>query len=157
MTDQTVWQTAPLHATVDHVLSRFHDTHRAQIERILPLLDKVSSVHADTFPAELVLVVQHLGDELQMHMQKEERVLFPMIKQGMGRNAAMPVRVMMMEHDDHSATIEQVLSLTDNLTPPAQACGSWQRLYAELRELVDDLQQHIQLENHILFPRTLAE
>lgn len=157
MTEASVWQTAPLNATVDHVLSRYHDTHRRQLEGILPLLDKVRQVHQDTFPADLYPVVMHLAQELDSHMQKEERMLFPMIKQGMGRNAAMPVRVMMMEHDDHSSLTEQILQLTDQLTPPADACGSWQNLYAQLRELLTDLHNHIELENTILFPRALNE
>ena len=144
MTEASVWQTAPLNATVDHVLSRYHDTHRRQLEGILPLLDKVRQVHQDKFPADLYAVVMHLAQELDSHMQKEERMLFPMIKQG-------------MEHDDHSSLTEQILQLTDQLTPPADACGSWQNLYAQLRELLTDLHDHIELENTILFPRALNE
>lgn len=35
----------------------------------------------------------------------------------------------------------------------ADACPSWQALYAGLVELCEDLMQHIHLENNVLFPR----
>lgn len=157
MTDLTLWQTAPLPTTIDHVLERYHDTHRRQLADIMPLAEKVTRVHADTFPAAVLPLLQHMAAELESHMQKEERVLFPLVKQGGGRNAAMPVRVMMMEHDDHQQALSQLFELTDHLTPPQHACSSWQRLYAGLREFTADLQDHIALENNILFPRALNE
>ncbi len=84
-------------------------------------------------------------------MMKEERVLFPMIKQGAGRGAAMPIQMMMHEHSEHEAALAELRALTDDFTPPEGACGSWQRLYALAKELSDDLNDHIALENDILF------
>lgn len=152
-----LWKTAPLNATVEHVLQRYHQTHRQQLASILPLAEKVTRVHADTFNQEVLPHLKAIEAELEDHMMKEERVLFPMIQQGMGRNASMPVRIMMMEHEDHSAALDKLLQLTNHLQTPADACGSWQRLYAELREFVQDLRDHIELENTILFPRALNE
>ena len=88
-------------------------------------------------------------------MMKEERILFPMIDQGAGSGAVMPIRMMMHEHDDHQGAIAQLRSLTNDFTPPENACGSWQRLYALAKEFTDDLADHIELENNILFARTL--
>lgn len=157
MTDFSLWQTAPLTATIDHILERYHHTHRRQLDEILPLAEKVGRVHAERFPAGLLPLLQHMQAELESHMQKEERILFPLIKQGSGRQAVMPVRVMMAEHDDHQHALSQLAELTDRFQPPADACGSWQRLYAVLSELHHDLQQHIRLENDILFARALSE
>lgn len=151
------WQTAPLNTTIDHVLQRYHQTHRQQLASILPLAEKVARMHADTFNQDVLSHLQAIETELESHMMKEERVLFPMIQQGMGRGASMPVRMMMIEHEDHGAALDKLLQLTDNLQTPEHACGSWQRLYAELREFVQDLREHIELENTILFPRALNE
>lgn len=155
MTDLSIWQTAPFDAIIDHILPRYHETHRHQLDEILPLAEKVARVHADTFNPNILPLVQHIDGELRSHMMKEERMLFPMIKQGMGRGAAMPINVMMHEHDDHESSIAQLIELTDDFTPPEHACGSWQRLYAALRELVGDLRDHIELENEILFARVM--
>ena len=97
-----------------------------------------------------------MQNELLMHMMKEERMLFPMIKQGIGRGAAMPINVMMHEHKEHDQAVAKLLELTNNLTVPENVCGSWTRLYTLAREMVDDLTNHIHLENEILFPRVLA-
>lgn len=156
MTDLTVWQNASFDAIIDHILPRYHETHRHQLEEILPLTEKVARVHESTFPAEILALVQNIQTELLSHMMKEERMLFPMIKQGLGRGAAMPISVMKHEHDDHEQAIEQLIVLTNQFTPPENACGSWQRLYIALRELVEDLQDHIKLENEILFARVLT-
>ena len=108
MTDLTVWQTAPFDAIIDHILPRYHETHRRQLDEILPLAEKVARVHAQTFNPQILPLVQYIDSELRGHMMKEERMLFPMIKQGVGRGAAMPIKVMMHEHQDHEQAITQL-------------------------------------------------
>ncbi|WP_115437514.1 iron-sulfur cluster repair protein DnrN [Neisseria polysaccharea] len=156
MTDFSVWETAPFGATVDHILQRYHNVHRAQFEELVPLAQKVAQVHADTFPAEIAGLLAYMQNELLMHMMKEERMLFPMINQGVGRGAAMPISVMMHEHEEHDRAIARLKELTDDFHAPEGACGSWTRLYALVKEMVDDLNDHIHLENDILFARVLA-
>lgn len=155
MTDFSVWETAPFGATVDHILQRYHNVHRAQFEELVPLAQKVAQVHADTFPAEIAGLLAYMQNELLMHMMKEERMLFPMINQGVGRGAAMPISVMMHEHEEHDRAIARFKELTDNFHAPEGACGSWTRLYALAKEMADDLNDHIHLENDILFARVL--
>ncbi|WP_196428137.1 iron-sulfur cluster repair protein DnrN [Neisseria polysaccharea] len=156
MTDFSVWETAPFGATVDHILQRYHNVHRAQFEELVPLAQKVAQVHADTFPAEIAGMLADMQNELLMHMMKEERMLFPMINQGVGRGAAIPISVMMHEHEEHDRAIARLKELTDNFQAPEGACGSWTRLYALAKEMVEDLNDHIHLENDILFARVLA-
>ncbi|ADY99811.1 TPA: iron-sulfur cluster repair protein DnrN [Neisseria meningitidis] len=155
MTDFSVWETAPFGATVDHILQRYHNVHRAQFEELVPLAQKVAQVHADTFPAEIAGLLAYMQNELLMHMMKEERMLFPMINQGIGRGAAMPISVMMHEHEEHDRAIARLKELTDDFQVPEGACGSWTRLYALAKEMVEDLNDHIHLENDILFARVL--
>ena len=157
MTDLSIWQNAPLNNITAHIVPRYHDTHRSQMAEMLELGEKVAEVHAGNFPEDFVPLVQAIQNELLSHMMKEERMLFPMIKNGMGRNAGMPIRVMMMEHEEHEAALAQLLQTTDNFTAPAEACSSWQQLYADLKTFADDLNDHIALENTILFPRALNE
>ena len=82
-------------------------------------------------------------------MQKEEQILFPMLAGGMYPGG--PISVMQGEHDDHLQTIADILRITNQLQVPAGGCGSWTRLYAGLQELIDDLMEHITLENYFLF------
>ena len=156
MIDYELWQNASDSDIIDHTLPRYHDTHRRQLEELVPLAEKVAGVHAGKFPAEVVSLLHTIQNELLSHMMKEERILFPMLKQGAGRAAAMPVRMMMHEHTEHEAALERLLEVTGNLQAPADACRSWQRLYSLAQELVDDLRDHIDLEDNILFARVLA-
>mgnify|MGYP000862754998 FL=1 len=156
MIDHELWQNASDSDIIDHILPRYHDTHRRQLDELIPLAEKVAGVHAGKFPAEMVPLLHTIQGELLSHMMKEERILFPMLKQGAGRAAAMPVRMMMHEHTEHDAAIERLLEITDNLQASADACRSWQQLYSLAQELVDDLRDHIDLEDNILFARVLA-
>ena len=117
---------------------------------------KIASTSPDGFPAELPELLEYIQNELLMHMMKEERMLFPMAKQGLGSRAAMPVNVMMHEHEEHDRALAQLKTLTNHFTPPQNADKDQQRLYALAQELSDDLEEHIHLENEILFPRILA-
>ena len=156
MIDHELWQNASDSDIIDHILPRYHDTHRRQLEELVPLAEEVAGVHAGKFPAEVVSLLHTIQNELLSHMMKEERILFPMLKQGAGRAAAMPVRMMMHEHTEHEAALERLLEVTGNLQAPADACRSWQRFYSLAQELVDDLRDHIDLEDNILFARVLA-
>ena len=156
MIDHELWQSASDSDIIDHILPRYHDTHRRQLDELVPLAEKVAGVHAGKFPAEVVSLLHTIQNELLSHMMKEERILFPMLKQGAGRAAAMPVRMMMHEHTEHEAALERLLEVTGNLQAPADACRSWQHLYSLAQELVDDLRDHIDLEDNILFARVLA-
>ncbi|MEO6923129.1 MAG: hemerythrin domain-containing protein, partial [Acidobacteriaceae bacterium] len=51
----------------------------------------------------------------------------------------------------------EVHALTNNLTPPAEACTTWRALYRAIEDFETDLHQHIHLENNILFPRALKQ
>ena len=101
--------------------------------------------------------LQAFSVDLENHLQKEEQVLFPLINAGRGSMATMPVRVMMMEHDNHQVALSQLADLTNNLTLPENANQEWQQLYEILQQFRDDLLDHIDIENELLFPRALNE
>ena len=156
MNELNAWSYTNETAIIEHILARYHQVHRYQLQDLLSLAEKVSSVHADVFPAEILPLLRQTQQELLSHMQKEERVLFPMILNGAGIQASMPIQVMRHEHDEHQQTLARFRELTQDFVAPANACASWQRLYAELAIFCNDLRDHIVLENEVLFPRVLS-
>jgi regulator of cell morphogenesis and NO signaling len=68
-----------------------------------------------------------------------------------------PIHVMEGEHDEHGRNLTRIRALTNNLTPPAEACATWRALYLRLGTLEAELMDHIHLENNVLFPRALRE
>ncbi|MFZ7260471.1 hemerythrin domain-containing protein [Avibacterium avium] len=153
------WQSASYQDTISHILSRFHQRHREQLQELIPLAEKVEERHADhpDCPKGLADALKNAYADLSSHMMKEEQILFPMIQAGNYMMARMPIQVMEFEHDEHGATIEMLRTLTHNMTPPTDACTSWRNLYQGIQEFCDDLQEHIHTENNILFPRVLSE
>ena len=45
------------------------------------------------------------------------------------------------EHDDHELALQHIEKLTNNMTLPAGACGTWTALYDLLAELVQDVRE----------------
>lgn len=153
------WTSASYAEMIDHIITRFHNRHREQLPELITLAEKVENVHGDRddCPIDVTAQLEKIYAELSQHLMKEEQILFPMIKMGNYAMASMPIRVMEMEHDEAGQDVEVIKSLTNNCTPPADACFSWKALYSGINEFIDDLMHHIHLENNILFPRVLNE
>jgi len=161
------WQ---LDFLVDYIINNHHQYVRRMIPVISLHADKVASVHGKNHPetlriADLFLAVR---EELEMHMMKEERILFPQIKQmvltekenskyfdppfGPIQN---PIRMMEYEHTSAGDALNQIRELSNNYSHPEDACNTFKALYSELKEFEEDLHKHIHLENNILFPKSI--
>lgn len=140
---------------IDLIIVRYHETHRREIPELVRLARRVEAVHRDnpSVPAGLADLLQRLDDELSSHMAKEEQILFPMMRAGGNPMIGGPISVMLAEHDDHGENLRKLEKLTDDFTPPPEACTTWRALYAGARKLTDDVMEHIHIENHMLFPR----
>lgn len=140
---------------IDHILARYHETHRAELEWLIPLAQKVETVHGDheEAPHGLTEALVTLRDELESHMAKEEQVLFPMMRQGGHPMIVHPIGVMRHEHDSAADLLRGIEHATHGLTLPEGACRSWTALYTGLEKFTEDLVTHMHLENNVLFPR----
>jgi regulator of cell morphogenesis and NO signaling len=145
-------------ALIDHIIRRYHDVHRRELPELIRLARRVEAVHRDhpKVPAGLADGLQEILRELDEHMQKEELVLFPMMRDGGNPMIGMPIARMRVEHDEHGERLRRLEALTDYGQCPEGACPTWRALYAGTRKLVDDLMEHIHLENNVLFPRFMG-
>jgi regulator of cell morphogenesis and NO signaling len=129
-------------------------------------VNKVANRHGPHTPhlIELARVFGAFKFELESHMQKEEVVLFPICRQL--DNAAAPQRfhcgsvenpiaVMVREHDDAGNALKRMRELTNDFTPPSDACNTYRALFDSLHELEQDMHRHVHKENSILFPKAL--
>ncbi|WP_311222672.1 MULTISPECIES: iron-sulfur cluster repair protein YtfE [unclassified Acidovorax] len=140
---------------IDHILTRYHDVHRAQLPELIRMARRVEAVHRDhpDVPAGLADALDAMHAELLSHMRKEELMLFPLLKAGGHPLAGQPIGVMREEHTDHGEALDRLAALTHDATPPQGACNTWRALYAGIAQLSDDLINHIHLENNVLFPQ----
>jgi regulator of cell morphogenesis and NO signaling len=142
-------------ALIDHLLGRYHEVHRRQLPELLRMARRVEAVHREhpQVPAGLSTLLEGIEAEMLDHMAKEEQILFPLLRAGGHPGVVHPIAAMRHEHDAHGERLRALLALTADFTPPGDACTTWRALYAAGQQFVDDLMQHIHLENHLLFPR----
>jgi len=145
-------ETDPL---IDHLVSRYHDTHRRELAFLIPLAQKVERVHGDhpAAPSGLATALSALSKELEDHMAHEEQVLFPLMRQGPDVRISRPIAQMRIEHDDAARLLRDIEHAAHGMALPAGACNSWTALYTGLRKFTDDLVAHMHLEDKVLFPR----
>ena len=144
---------------IDHILERYHAVHREQLPELIRMARRVEAVHRDSpdVPVGLAAHLEAMEAELLEHMEKEETVLFPMLKAGGTPMVRHPIGVMRDEHTNHGEQLERLMALSHDATPPAGACNTWRALYAGIAQLSDDLINHIHLENNVLFPQFEAQ
>ena len=152
-------------ALADHIVA----THHAYLHEELPLLDalaaKVHTVHGDRHPelAEVRQLVSELRADLEPHLMKEERVLFPAIhamaegrRQFAFGSVENPIRTMRSEHDRAGELLATLRSTAAGYAVPDDGCASYRSLYERLEALELDTHAHIHKENHVLFPAAEA-
>lgn len=160
----------PLDLLADYIEKTHHRYVVEKIVEIKPFMDKVARVHGSRHPelAEINELFTASAIELGMHMKKEELVLFPFIRQmakaahegaeisnphfGSVKN---PIQMMFLEHDTEGERFRKIAALSNNYTPPEDACNTYRVTFALLQEFEEDLHKHIHLENNILFPKAI--
>jgi regulator of cell morphogenesis and NO signaling len=138
-----------------HIEARYHARHREQLPMLAAMAERVEDVHFgdDGVPEGLSLLLRQMIGEMEVHMKKEELILFPAIRRGGMPGIENPIAVMRADHAGHDREMAEIRRLTADLTLPDGACGTWTGLYRGLAEFIDDLTEHMRLENDVLFPQ----
>lgn len=138
-----------------YIETRYHVLHREQLPVLAQMAERVETVHFgdDHVPEGLSDLLERMIGEMEVHMKKEELILFPAIRKGGMPGIENPIAVMRADHDDHATEIGEIRRLTGGLTLPEGACGTWTALYTGLAEFLGDLEEHMRLENDVLFPQ----
>ena len=160
----TAWTALSPPALADHIV----ETHHRFLWEELPLLEalatKVLGVHAERHPelADVRELVVELRTDLEPHLLKEERVLFPAIaalaegdREFTFGSVSNPIRMMLLEHDRAGELLARLREVTHGYTAPHDGCASYRSLYERLADLELDTHLHIHKENHSLFPAAL--
>ena len=161
----------PMDLLTDYIEKKHHRYVQAKTLEIQPYLDKICKVHGERHP-ELIKIQEEFNasaGELASHMKKEELILFPFIRKmvkikqdgikidrphfGTVEN---PINMMMEEHSTEGERFRKIAALSNNYTPPEDACNTYRVTFALLNEFEQDLHLHIHLENNILFPQAIT-
>jgi regulator of cell morphogenesis and NO signaling len=156
---------------IAYILLKHHFYVKQNMPVIYAHMEKVAMKHGDRYPhmRQAYLKFAMLKSELESHLEKEEQILFPRIRhleihsdlnsasiQEKAHLIEAPVSIMESEHDHAGALMQEIRRLTNDFTPPEDACTTHRLCMQELREFEEDLHRHVHLENNILFPRAAA-
>lgn len=155
---------------INHIVQHHHAYVRASMPMIQEHLAKVVAAHGANH-AELTAVEAEFSKvvrELSQHMMKEEQVLFPYIRAlasaagsggppppDMFGTVQNPVRMMEIEHQVVGEALTAIRDLTGGYQPPADACATYRLVLQELTAFERDLDAHVHLEDHVLFPKAV--
>lgn len=160
---------------IDFLIDYLINVHHQFLKKSLPethlLLKEFANEHIKKFPylMELEKKFDLLIKQLLPSLQQEEDVIFPYIKQLSHAHqhkepyAALLVRTlrkpvvetMYKGHEELTDIIFSIREMTNRYTPPEKVCGSHKVVIAKLKELDNDLMQHLHLEQLYLFPTAI--
>jgi regulator of cell morphogenesis and NO signaling len=158
-------------ASMQELTAHIEATHHAYLKRELPRLEymtgRVAMRHGEQREElkELHQVFLRFKADLESHMAKEERILFPMCRELEHASGAPtfhcgsvqnPVAVMIREHDSAGEDLSQMRKLANDYVPPADACNTYRAMLAGLADIERDMHVHVHTENNILFPKAVA-
>lgn len=161
------WNKVALKELTEHIVEAYHVPLRTELARLQKLVNKVSDVHGKSHPEVIQIesVFRSFKEDIELHMQKEEMILFPGIANveagrqttfGCGGSIDHPIEMMTQEHEGAADALEKMRTLSNNYTPPNDACDTFRVMLHSLASLELDMHQHVHKENNILFPRALA-
>ncbi|MEW6202084.1 MAG: iron-sulfur cluster repair di-iron protein [bacterium] len=166
------WTSMSIVDLINHIDQTHHTFLKGELPRLEQILDTVVHVHganhSDTlFP--LRLVFKSLKTNIGDHLNKEEKVLFPLISEKEspkragehrteGHNGGIhrTVDELISEHNSLGAALSEIRWITYEFKLPEDACPTYIALYDGLKTLESDVHRHVHLENNVLFPRTVA-
>lgn len=153
---------------VDYIVNTHHKFVRQKTEEVAGYAAKVAKVHGGRHPENVEIFKKFitLSNELMEHLNEEETRVFPLIKNVYEKrqNGEVPndseiselkaeLSQMAEEHEVAGSLMAEIRDLSNQFTPPLDACATYRILYQNLAGFEEDLHKHVHLENNILFKK----
>ena len=148
----------------DYIVNTHHKYVLKNLPELIHYTRKIAGVHGDNHPEliKIAVLFSEINKELLQHLQHEEEVLFPAIKEVLKSNRmeekatiSSEINRMKGEHEFAGAAMDKINELARNYTVPQDGCTSYILTYDLLNRFEDDLHIHVHLGNNILYPKAL--
>jgi regulator of cell morphogenesis and NO signaling len=162
------WNTGFL---ADYIVNVHHQYLKTALPVVVEYVKRFLDGHLKKFPEleQLQSLVNKLYDDFLTHLQQEEEIFFPYIKQIthahlhhepygslLVRTLRKPLQdIAHQEHELLYKILSEMREITQQYTVPTNACVTHRVTFSKLKELDNDLVQHMHLENDILFPKAI--
>lgn len=167
VSEDTDWRATKYTDIIDFIVN----THHAFLKKELPatekLVSKILKVHFIDSGEVLTKVhklFSQLKTELEMHLIKEEEILFPMIKEYETNHLNELIDKIVSEiestedeHDVAGNILKELREVTNQYEVPSTGCATFELTYKKLQEIETDTFHHIHLENNIMHERLRKE
>ncbi len=166
---QSDYEHWPIRNIIDEIEMKHHHYIRIQVPVITGYLEQIYKAHGKTQPvlAEIQTLFVEGAEELLRHMEAEEGIVFPMIRDLISTPADMAspgcvplhffqqmISSMEKDHEQEGRRWRSIAALTDEFQLQF-GCNVAHVAFSLLKEFQADLHLHIHLENNILFPRAM--
>ncbi len=162
----------PLDFLAEYIVKEYHAKAEKEIQELKPILEKLEEEKSTQFPEieKINTTFKKVSGEMAAHMKKEELMLFPFIKKmykakAENKKLEIPssrfknlIDLMLEDHDDQLEQFDKTTEWGKQYQLLAEKYWSEEltKTIEKLKELQEDLKQHVHLENDILFPKTIA-
>lgn len=165
--DRADWSHSTVGALIDHIVAEHNGYLRRELPRLDDLVERVDQAHGGSHPELRGLrnVFSEFRAELESHIQKEERILFPILRRLdeeedrpglLTEDLGALIQALEHEHFETAAALGWLRALTNDYTAQAGACATYRALLDGLAALEIDLRHHVHEENNLLFARARA-
>ncbi|MEX2463282.1 MAG: iron-sulfur cluster repair di-iron protein [Balneolaceae bacterium] len=153
---------------IDHIIDTHHRFVRNKTVEISAYANKVAKVYGKQYPENVTISQKFdlLSEDLIRHLSDEEETVFPLIR-SVKSNRTKGIEItkeqidslnkhlvsMITDHDGAGQILKELRNLSNNYTPPTDACTTYRVLYNNLELFESDLHMHVHLENNILFKK----
>jgi regulator of cell morphogenesis and NO signaling len=153
---------------MSYLITTHHEFTRNIMAEIGELIHQ-AELELDDPPAELSQLAalwKKYHEAMVMHLHDEEHILFPWIEQldhsdktseEISLAYSGSVKQMLEEHKHHERDLRKVKMLADRLSQKGGYAPVLARLAYKLKQLNQDLQEHMEIESSLLFPRILGK
>jgi regulator of cell morphogenesis and NO signaling len=140
--------------------------HHVYLRNTLPMISDYSNAilnahgtsHMELF--ELHKSFNILKSELERHLVKEEKILFPLIiefeideRKDLLQEILKNINNLENEHEGAGDILKEMRKITNDYKVPDDGCVTYSLTFEKLKEMEYDLFDHIHLENNIIFRR----
>lgn len=167
VSEDTDWRTAKYSDIIDYIVNNHHAFLKKELPATEKLVSKILKVHFIDSGQVLTKVhklFSQLKTELEMHLIKEEEVLFPMIKEYEKSPSDELLDKIVKEiigtegeHDEAGNILKELREVTNQYEMPSTGCNTFDLTYKKLEEIESDTFRHIHLENNIMHERLRKE
>ena len=149
---------------IDFIILNHHEYMKAELPRVTKLSYTIRRVHGNTHPElhEVEKTFKELVEQIETYIDREERRVFPNIKEYKKLNIEGNLEVMEVEANDFKnkqiiikESFNKLRGQTNNNVAPDDGCQTFDLTYELYSEIEEVMLNQFDIENKYLFPKLI--